>query len=362
MVESITINAPTQFFFTLSSSQQQHIVGELKKVVGIVSGGEHNLFFQHLCHSTQYGKEFILPTAQTPILHSIITNLKLLYHTSNFRDKPTLLSLIANLYSFNNLYNFGFDISQSQFSQAKNLNITNSTTLPNTSPPTPKSNCKLSHNKLETIIKSLLDCSKLSSACRVTPALKEAKFTSITYDPYAIYYIEYTFTKIYYKYIESNPINHVSKSCFFTYIPPNFKQPKKKSDMCKICLAHDQLKSQERKFNSIINQQTIQQNQTNMADAQKLLQSIHDKLKTVEGHKLIRDNQCGIYNNETNIQDTRSCVVILDFKENISLCYGPVETTQDFFHCPKASVLGFAVIYLQDSTKQTDYHTYFSKV
>ena len=51
----------------------------------------------------------------------------------------------------------------------------------------------------------------------------------------------------------------------------------------------------------------------------------------------------------------------MDFKENLKIGGGPVETKMDFFNRQQISLLGFAVIYLKSGIKQTDYYSFLSE-
>ncbi|KAF5191326.1 hypothetical protein FRX31_019087, partial [Thalictrum thalictroides] len=212
------------------------------------------------------------------------------------------------------------------------------------------------------IIKTLRENSSISSTQRKTPALKKSKYGGVDYDPYIIYYLESTLTKIYYKYVDSNPSNHVSKSCYFSYIPGNFKKAKKKTDACKICLLYDQLKAQETALNSVIAYHTAHNNQAKIFKAQATLNKVHKKFRTVEGHILVKEQQHKQFNLDANITSSKYCVVLADFKENISLCQGPIETMHEYCRHQQISVLGFAVIYLHNGNKKIDYYNYFSEV
>ena len=82
MVSKVTTKAPTQSFFTLSVSQKRHIVGEVKKIVDLISGGECQKFFEYLCSSTVFGKDHIIPATQNIKLSPIIENIQSLHQTS----------------------------------------------------------------------------------------------------------------------------------------------------------------------------------------------------------------------------------------------------------------------------------------
>ena len=113
------------------------------------------------------------------------------------------------------------------------------------------------------------------------------------------------------------------------------KNQKKNTDMCKVCLSKHQLKSQESSLESIIAYQTSQNNQVSVDNAQRSLVKACNKLRTVEGHVLIKGHQNNQFELDSNITDYKSCVVISDFKENVTLCQRTVETLHDFFHHPK---------------------------
>lgn len=160
------------------------------------------------------------------------------------------MSLIANQYQYKELLNFGFKVLQSQFSRAKNLknnmaesnnnnNSDNNIDFNNHDQQSFFQDINTVTIKRTKIIQFLLANLEPSSVWRATSALKQTEYYTADYDPYAIYYLEFTLTDLYYEFIALNPQEDISKSSYFSYIPKNFKPAKRKTDMCKIYLSYD---------------------------------------------------------------------------------------------------------------------------
>ena len=88
---------------------------------------------------------------------------------------------------------------------------------------------------------------------------------------------------------------------------------------------------------------------------------ICDQLKH---HKFIASEQRNAYKfKKENIEDDE-LMVLMDFKENIKLGGGPIEIGNDFYCKKQCSVLGFAVVYKDQVTKQPclEYIDFFSDI
>ena len=71
-----------------------------------------------------------------------------------------------------------------------------------------------------------------------------------------------------------------------------------------------------------------------------------------EAHKKIDDDQRGSYNQKRAEIQPDELMIVLDFKENIRLGGGSVESGQDYFTRQQCSVLGMAVVYWNQVKKQ----------
>jgi hypothetical protein len=69
------------------------------------------------------------------------------------------------------------------------------------------------------------------------------------------------------------------------------------------------------------------------------------EMKVYNAHLFFKENQQRLYQRSVERTTPTSCVVVMDFKQNISTGGGPVETGQAFYNKKQISVLGFAVHY-----------------
>ena len=69
-------------------------------------------------------------------------------------------------------------------------------------------------------------------------------------------------------------------------------------------------------------------------------------------HKQVVENQKWAYNHITNNLDNKSCVLILDFKENFKLSNSGNEMSYDYYNKRKISCLGVALIFRDETNKE----------
>ena len=124
--------------------------------------------------------------------------------------------------------------------------------------------------------------------------------------------------------------------------------------MCPVCLLERILIPQESCILAIIDFEESLGDSCDIVtldSAQADLKIVDGKLLTIRDHKQVNENQRLQYEFECESLNDYLCVIVMDYKENISLGRGPIETKHDFFRRLQISVLGFAVIYLHNGNK-----------
>ena len=136
-----------------------------------------------------------------------------------------------------------------------------------------------------------------------------------------IYYSQESKIYIYEKLKEEFPNLKISLPKFYNIIPKNFKLPKKESDKCPICFTGKKLEKKR-----ILSEQEKK------------------SLDTCKLNSKFNQFQKKLYNKNIENMDEKSCLLIVDFKQNFKLGKSPVETNRDFYYKKNISCLDFAII------------------
>ena len=86
-------------------------------------------FLEHICDKYEFANSNIVPATSSIKFDPIIANVLSMYQSSISAKRPALLSLVASQLSYKTLIEYGFNISQTQPSEAKRINCNGSTTL-----------------------------------------------------------------------------------------------------------------------------------------------------------------------------------------------------------------------------------------
>ena len=82
----------------------------------------------------------------------------------------------------------------------------------------------------------------------------------------------------------------------------------------------------------------------------------------VQKHKLVYQNQKQNFETIKDKLEERSCILILDFKENFKLSYGGNEISYDFNNKRQASCFGGSLIFNYNNISTTHYIAYLSEI
>lgn len=91
--------------------------------------------------------------------------------------------------------------------------------------------------------------------------------------------------------------------------------------------------------------------------------SISEQLSAINQHKKTVDHQKSMFKSELEFMGEKKCIVVIDFKENIRIGGGPIETKANFFTQKQISDLGMAVIYKnKKGYREVSYYNFFSEI
>lgn len=234
-MNSVTFKQSQTSFNLLSNSSKSRVFNNFTKALQFIAGENIPDFIEYL-FNTNFGKNNFIPIAQKLLCEPIVSNVITLYKATPASKKPSILSLIACHFNKTQLLNMDLDVSQNQIQRARDINRSNKATLHEYERTMPESKRKIEISKIEEIIKTCLKYSQISSYS--SKKTKEISGLQVEgYDFETNYILNTTKENIFQSYNLSGSQNLVSRSTFFRYIPSNFINPKKKTDMCPICHA-----------------------------------------------------------------------------------------------------------------------------
>ena len=94
----------------------------------------------------------------------------------------------------------------------------------------------------------------------------------------------------------------------------------------------------------------------NLNNEQKL-----DKEAYFKHEMFVNDQKIRYKNIKENLKDNE-CIIIMDFKQNLTLGMGPIQTSNDYYNKEMVSCLGFLIIYKENDLIKRKYVDYFSKI
>ena len=135
-----------------------------------------------------------------------------------------------------------------------------------------------------------------------------------------MFYRNYSITEIYNMFKEKHPEIKCGRTTFRNNIPNNVKKATSRFDVCPIC-------KEIRQNKDFLNRQYLEGEELAIQNAMLF-------------HKqLVNDRSLDFVNQLQNIKEGQ-CILVMDFKANISLGKGPEEGSNIFFNAPQRSVFG----------------------
>ena len=254
----------------------------------------------------------------------ILKNIQKLYQNCKSNQKSNILAIVSNLFNRKYLNKLGFGITQKIYKSSKRKAENEEFGLNDYKRYKPLSKLKTSKEIVDDIVNHLKEYSINSGN---------------TYYNENIYYLQQTKKYVYQKYVEKNPKTKISLTTFYRKIPKYFKVPKKISDICPICYRGKKLMGKN-----------------HLKENEKLDKEIYLK------HEMFKYLQNSHFKEKRDNLKEKECIIIMDFKQNIILGKGPIETNHDFYNKEHASCLGFCVIYKKNNELQRVYINYVSSI
>lgn len=414
MSSAISFTASRKAFLSLLPNSKSKLFKKLEDVFTLIAGGDLEAFFLHLLSKTKIGKDYLIPAATKLLMDPVMNSISMLYQNTPENKKIHVLSLVA-FHKPALLEAYGFVFSQGQLERARNLEKSGKATLMSYKREVPPSKKQTSGSHIEKIVETLLKNSNISSYTKKRKELNKEKnknqkkkikkkidyeIKNKEYKKELIYIMNFCKSDMYLKYKKENVIS-VSKSTFLKYIPENFIKAKKKTDMCPLCVNEKRItkiiETQNQNQANIIDQnlkskvKTSQNSQNNVLASSKKRKisdffevisnhdsgknmkkkkitiskntiSLEKKLEALKQHKNTVNHQQYSFDKQIYDLHEDECIIVIDFKENLRIGGGPVETKAQFFEQSFVSDLGAAVLTKKRQKNKISYYNFFSEI
>lgn len=256
----------------------------------------------------------------------ILENIRKLHANAHINQKSNILSVLAYNSLKKLLRNNNFIFSDSQFLIARNKRKEGRITMNNYVRHVPYSKRKLDLTLVEKI-KEYLN-----------------KFSRESPHEQGIKYLERSKKEIYTTYI--NDGNHkISYATFIKYCPKYFKRGVKWTDMCGICE---------------LSKNILKKNYSNLNEEDKKEYKITKEIYDM--HRQVVENQKNQFNLLKDNLVEKSCILILDYKENFKLSFGGNQVGQDYYEKRQVSCLGACLIFKDNGVITRHYLNILSEV
>lgn len=348
-MSTVTFKSSMNSFFSLGASTQRERINSLKQAFEFIAKDDISSFVKYFLFSTNFGKETFLPIINEKFNFAILQNIKDLMESSPRKHLPALRSLITGQYSLAQLEAFGISMTRNEYTYSRKIKNQNKSTLKNYERAVPPSKEKIKKEKIKKIIAELLKNSFPTSQ-PIKKDLKEIYYEIEKEMPEYSTKIKFSLNKtkkeIYEKMFFNNEIT-IAQKTFYNLIPSNFIKSKKETDKCNICNPLKKLQKKEDDYRK---------------DGLVVPEKLKSEIKVIKNHKKFQEHQKNQYDKDVNDLKQDDAIIVLDFKENIKVGGGPIETSQCFYDKTPVSVLGFALITKKDNIVNYEYHDFLSEI
>ncbi|PVU93530.1 hypothetical protein BB559_003237 [Furculomyces boomerangus] len=275
-------------------------------------------------------------------LSNILSNIQKLHAScpANSTRRAAILSLVSREYGYRELVDKVFGISKKTYYASRQRASQDTYNLDGYQRHMPPSRVRTSPEVVELVNRYLFDNSVESA--RILGICNEMEGDIVRN-------LNHTKRHIYTMLTNDHPNLKLGLSTFYSLCPKTFTKAKKRTDVCKICVAGDRAK---KAYESAATTQNI-----NPVLASQLDKAI-SKLKE---HKNLYKRQRGYHDALKTSLGNDSCIIISDFKENFKIGGGPVESNDVFYNRTQISDLCFCLITKSNGIIKRRYYNYMSE-
>ena len=322
-----------QSITTQKSGQRRRTFDAFDAALFSIAGADSPKVLINEWSNTRTGKAILLPVVeqnQSNKLKEVMKNLKSLHRNAPQNHKNVILSTVSKIFprsELNGKYNLG--VSAKSYTKARKI----ASTGPGKYFKKRQVNVnKLSDKKINEIRDFCYreDVSR-EAANRTIQIVDNGKKISVP-----VRYLHQSPQETYVHYISETEKGEdkISISCFTKYMPKEMKKPHRKTDMCPLCAKGKEIQATIKKLEAKTERDENDDN---------LLLQLKDELELINDHVKLEKKIRKEYNNQKEQLRNGEAIIIMDFKENMSLGSGAVETARDFYNTPHRSIFTIAV-------------------
>ncbi|EFA84023.1 hypothetical protein PPL_03096 [Heterostelium album PN500] len=135
----------------------------------------------------------------------------------------------------------------------------------------------------------------------------------------------------------------MGRSAFYSFVPDYVREMKNRTDMCPMCVQYQALESKRIKFGQLSDQD-------------------HKLFEILTIHKMFVQQRKNDYLTCKNELKSGECIILCDFKENISLGKSKVQVSHEFYQQPARTFFGMVLFYKQGDKLKIHYYDCLSQV
>ena len=278
-----------------------------------------------------------------PQLNKILKNIKTLRNNTPQKERNSVLSTVSHIFSRSFLnVEHKFGISPDQYTRSRKREQ-GYYTKPHTG-----GRNKTPLETIETIQEYFRnDLVSRESANRTVLVGETGKR-----EPIAVRYLLDSIRNTYQAFKEN--VMDIPESTFRKYMPKEIKDARRDTDACVICHRGKEL---EQKLN------TIEKRFSKTGDESLLkeIDTMKEEISLIEDHRALEKKIRTIYNHQKASLKNGEALVVMDFKENMKLGRGCVETSRAFYDTPQRSVFTIALYSKKEGKTKLIYFTFVSK-
>ena len=146
-----------------------------------------------------------------------------------------------------------------------------------------------------------------------------------------------------YKRFKSNSGLPFSPSTLRSHTPAHFKRGRRETDLCEYCENEAPLKRQM--IQAETTKQALIESKQDTKGIDQAIHNLTESIDFIHHHKETAKEQRQFFHQQRDNLKADECIILFDFKENITVGNGPRETNRDFYNKSQRSVLGFTIFY-----------------
>jgi len=306
---------------------------ELDRSLWYLSGGDITSLLHSYLFERREGKkqcQLLKLQEEQKKTKKLMEGLKALVCHTPEKDRPQILSVASSVFSHEQLRtNFDLVVSKKSFWKSRKHAKTQGI-----GKPTKKVTKTPISKEVRQVIHDFFYDERISrEAANRTRIVKDDQGNKTTVPAR---YLQCYLNQAYNEYLKNDSNPSISFSTFKKFKPVEILKPKRDTDLCGICkegkLLENRLKNLEAKEHCSSGE---------AQEIKELLSSVSLFHEHRELEKQIRTQ----YNNQKQNLKQGNAMIVMDFKENVTLGKGQQETNRDFYNTPQRSILCIAVIY-----------------